>query len=659
MSEVGQIKTALKDREPWEQKCALMRRARYGLDRPQVQMVPFPRASNVYVPLIDTTIEQKKAYFAAVPYSSSQIVSFTGLSQQSRPHQAQAASYYDFIVKQKTEFEDEYQYAIDNLLEWGNWFIKITYDRKNEVPVYTAIHPLFIICPWTATSFRKVPWFVHVMQFHKGEFVRKYMKYAKGDKEEWKSKLNELYDGIQDTNEDNDQAGMNRDEYDREGISKSAKGGKIVIWEKHYMDKDGNRRIKSLSPDAPDFDFQDDRKYPYHYTTKMVGEDGQEIEQEQTEWMVEHCRREHIDKKLLSSRGYPELLHEAQYSCTSMLRAFHNDMALKLPGIYHAPNGIPGDTQNITLQQGTILPFKIESVNNGQASPQWIQSLEFSQRMWEARVATGQLALDSESGQGNKTAREVDFIAGMTNLNIKQETVMVAKSLRCVLRQGWRRIVQFKPKSLQYYTEENLDQLPEMALNDDYVLTVNGSAESMNREAQIKNAEVIYKSSVNNPFAKTGEAFKYLLETATPGLVTRLYNDPMQRQASAEMKASDDLTIMMVVYRPITLLPTDDFYVNAVTAVQFLQAASQKGLQVNPQQLALIQKYIQDNRAALQQTNKAMYDKLSQELNQLDMQNKQQMQAQQLQALVQAQRMGAQTPPPPIIQQQPQEALPV
>lgn len=645
-----------------------MRRARFGLDRPQVQMVPFPRASNVYVPLIDTTIEQKKAYFAAVPYSSSQIVSFTGISQQSRPHQSQSASYYDFIIKQKTTFEDEYQYATDNLLEWGSWFIKITYDRKAEVPVFTAVHPLFIICPWTATDFKKAPWFVHVMQFHKGEFIRKYARYhGKIDPKAWKAKLNELYDGISDSNEDNDQAGVNRDEYDREGISKSAKGGKIVIWERHYHDKDGNKRIKSLSPDSPDFDFQDDRKYPYHYMTKFMGDDGEE-EEETCEWMVEHCRREYIDKKLLSSRGYPELLHEAQYSATSMLRSFHNDMALKLPGIYFAPNGIPGDTQNITLQQGTILPFKIESVNNGQASPQWIQALEFSQRMWETRVATSQLALNSETGGNNKTAREVDFIAGLTNLNIKQETVMVAKSLRCVLRQGWRRIVQFKPKSLSYYTQENLDQLPEMALNDDYILTVNGSAESVNKEMQIKNAQAIYQSAVNNPFANTGEAYKNLLETVTPGLVTRLYRDPMQRQASAEMKASDDLSIMMTVYRQITLMPTDDFYVNVVTAVQFLQAATKMGLQVNPMQLKLIQGYIAQNRDALQKTNKAQYEKLSQELNQLDVQNKQQMQAQQLQALVQAQqgqRLAAPQspanptalPPSPIIQQEPEGAI--
>jgi hypothetical protein len=637
----------LSDRKDFEGKLTKFHLQRFCLNRATVNNTPWPRASNVRYPLSDMIIDQKKPFFAEVLYESETLPSFTALSKANMAYATGCGAYLDYIIKQKTDFEEEILYLSDNLLAKAECYCKITWDRKLQVPRFTQIDPLLIITPWTATKFQKVPRFVHVMQFHKDEFIRRFQN-EKVKREE----LEDLYEYSQGTKGNHDSQDSEQREYDREGISKTANKGKAVVWELHYEGPEGEKRIRTLSPDQPEFDFNDDRSYPYFWKTKLIDDNGEETEEEQCEWMVEHCRREYIDKKLHSSRSVCEVVEEGEYSLTAMMRAKQNDMTLRNAGCYYAPDGLPGNTQNMPMIPGQILPFRVEMVNQGQTPISWDVEMNQTKQLWEQRMATPNFGINEGAGTDKRTAKEVSFIQGLTSINVKQETRSWKRFIRALCRQAWRRCVQFKPRSLTYFEGSELSQLPETALNDDYEINVNVSADGLNKEAVVRNAETNFRLSQGNPFATPGEAYKKLLEVMYPSEVNRFYTNPQQRAKSAQRKAFGDIADIISTGAPIDPEPSDDFYTQAVTAMQYLQSLQQKGQSINPQQLNLISRYIQLNRDALKNTNKEAYNKLNQDLNQLEIQSQQQAVLQQAQA-----RMNGAIPQTNLNQSQPQQVF--
>lgn len=605
------VNRALNDRVRWEQKLARCHLQRFCLDRPTIQNHPWPKASNVRYPLSDTLIAQKVPFVYRVFYSSENLPFFKAMKGQNVPYAAKTASYYDFLIKQKTELEEELLYQLNSRYQDGEHFIKVMWDIEKQVPTFEHVDNLFIITPSSTQKIEDAEWIVHVIQMTELEMKKKF-KDVPGI-EDFIKKVKDI------TADKNDQLQREQTEYEREGINRSIQDGSIVLHECHYQDDNGIKRIKTMSPDDCDFDFQDDKEYPYGPVNELGI-----VDSSKSRWMIFHGRLEVTDKRLHSSRGICELVQEGEYSLTAMQRAKHNAMTLYNAPMYSAPNGIPGSSQNWQQTPGEILPFALQIVQQGQPPISWDIEMNQTRAIWERRVATPDFGLGKANTQNDsRTATEIKAIGGQQGLNVEMEVGLLKKFLNDVLRYGWSLVVQFKPKSLEFYFQDQLETLPMEALNNDYIITCSGSAESVNREYMAQKAIALRQTLMGDPSANMEELTKNVIERLEPDQVTRFFQSTGLSNMRAQRRAVDDLVVMMAGF-PVQADPSDNHIVSAMTDLQFLDAAKQKGTPLTPQQVNLISQNLAQHREALKKTNKPAYEQLNQALNQIDMHNQQQ-----------------------------------
>lgn len=603
----------LKDRLNWEKKLGKTQLQRFQQDRGKINNQPWPRASNVRWPLSDMIIEKWKPFFFKLIYTSENISNFKALVAANVAHCSGVAHYFDFVVKQKTDFEEEIQLAIDRALQDAECYMKTTWNLEREVPIFEEVQPIFLIVPTGTTNIHDSDCVIHVIQWNKNELKLKFPDLKPSDYER-------IEEGAADDHRtENDQVNKEEDEYFREGINRTTKDKRIVTWEVHYRDwkNKGEMRLRTISPDDPAIDFGDDREYPYEFCVKNK------------RWMFEVHKREIVSKKLHSARGIPEVVLDGEMSLTAAWRAKQNAMTIYNNPIWSAPGGIPGSTGNISFRPGQIIPFQIQRADSGPPPMSWDEEMQNTRRIYEERIGVPDFGLgdrNNKTGE-NRTAREISFIQQMSSAGIDLQAGNWKRYVGLIMKQAWGLIVQYKPKSLLYYINNDMQNLPPEALNDEYLIECSGSAENMNRELRIQKAQTLWQSSNNNPFATPGEAYKNLIEQTYPGQVQRFYRDPQAKEADSRAKAAMDLTVIMTTGFPIPIKPTDDFLVQAQTAMQFLQAQAQKGVGMNPQQVNLISMYIQANREALKRMKPDAYKQLNESMTQAGQPQQQQQQA--------------------------------
>lgn len=627
------INTALRDRREYENKLAAAHAQRFCLDRPERNNSPFPNASNFRYPLSDTLIDQKKPFLFKVSFASDNIAYFKSMDPLSTVFNNKTAAFFDFIVKEQTDFQEDIQYALDAHLQDGEDYVKITWNEEKQVPEAETIESMFIISPARGKKFKDVPWFAEVLHLSKKECKEAYPE-VKG--------IDEIFESLESGNSYDsrvDQSNKEEAEYRREGINFSGKKGYLVLYSYHYTTKD-SRRIRTISPDRPDIDFLDDREYPYDYCIKNKT------------WMVEHGKREYINAKTHSSRGYPEVVREGEYLMSGLVRSQHNALTMYGNPMLTAPNGVTGSTQNITWEPGSFLPFQVEAVNIAPPPFTWDAELSNQRSIWERRAATVDFGIGSGNEKNDsRTKYEVQQITNFTMAGLDMESGNWKRHLGLIFKQMWGLICQFKPKNLMYYLGDEIEKLPPEAINENYLITPTGSIDAINKEEMGRKAIAFWQMMQNNQYANQEEGWKNVVEWSYPGQVQRFYINPAQRQQQQSKKTLSDVSVIVATGAQMTPDQNDDFYTAALTATQFLQNADQQGRQYPSDTAQKVGNYIAIAREALKKQNKQQYEQLTQQLDLIDQQNHMRQQQQQLAAVAGSmqQSLGNNSLPQPLI----------
>ena len=622
------VSEALVDRQDYEKRLAKFEHQRFGKDRPRTNNDPWPNASNYRRKKSDEIIEQKKAFYSQIIHSSQYIANFKALIPQNLEFANLNEAYYDYIVKEKTEFERAMIYALDKGLQDGTSFVKITWDIDNQIPVFKWIENLMIIVPPKTLHLEDSPWIVHVVQLSEKEAKARYGNLPGFDN---------FLKGALSTDEDseliNDTVQRERERYERRGINVSGKQS-LTLWEYHYS-QGGKKRMKTISPDEPSFDFQDDQEYPY------VDSDGKQ------RWMFEHFRREWLSPDIYSSRGVPEIVWEEEFLVTAIERMKHNFMTLTCQPIFTAPNGLPpGSNNNISFIPGSVLPGNLVPLQWPAPPIAWDKETLNVESIVDRRMVTNNAAAGPNTlytgGDGNKTARQVSFEASLQTLSVNYETTPWKKFLRSVLRQGWQRVAQFKPQSLTFYLNNTLKQLPVEALNGDFNIVLSWSVDNINKEFNLQQAFALWQASIQNPYANPQEAWKNYTDQLAPGQGQRFQANTEELQADAVESIAKELDTMVSTGFPVRPKQNIDHYLAVVTTMQFIQAQQQMGMPIHPQRLPLLQQYMAAHRQLLAKTDPEKYKLLNQQLSELDIAQRQQMAQQAQQQQLQNQIVGAQ-----------------
>jgi hypothetical protein len=627
------IGEALVARLDYEKNLAIWESQRFADDRDEQNNDPFPNASNIRYPLADMIIEQKKAVYSQIIYSSEYLAVFKALTPANYPYANNLAPYYDQIVKEHTEFETQNIYCLDSGLQDGHSFMKISYEYDLGVPIFKWIENLMIIRPALATDIQVTPWITEVIHLTEDEAFAKFGKLPDFDKL-WKLASDE--DGNSETN---DTLGRLRDRYLRRGINISTGSKRLVVWLHNYQDSEGGKRMRYLSPDDPRFDFggagalPNDREYPFVDADKK------------SRWMYEEFKREWTSKNQASSRGIPEIVQEYEFLLTALWRFKHNIMTFTQTPTFTTPsNQPPGSTNNYTFVPGGFLPSGAQPVAWPAPPISLDEEMLKTREIAERRLATP----DTGVSRGNtmndsRTAREVSLISSIQQMAVNYETTPWKKFIRGCLKQGWNRLVQFKPQSLGFYLNGTMQSLPPDAINGDYMIDLSWSGDNINKEFLGQKAQALHQAALQLGDQRViSETWKNLIQHFAPGQSQRFELNPQLEQQDMAERIGSEIDTMVSVGFPVRVKQDVDHYQAVVLTMQFIQAQQHKGTPLDQQAVNLLSQYMAGHRDMLAKTNPQARKQLDFQINQLEQADKMQQQQQALQQVALAKQQELQ-----------------
>ena len=155
------IINALNQRETWENRQRLFYQARYFGVRRKVK--PWPTAADLHVQLIDTAIEKLKPSFVNSAIGNDILSSFVPMRQQLTPLTVSAERWFDYNMRERTNFQKEIVSVIDNLLLYGRGVSKVIWNEDKKRIEFEAIDPFHIIVPSYTKEFKDADFIVHII----------------------------------------------------------------------------------------------------------------------------------------------------------------------------------------------------------------------------------------------------------------------------------------------------------------------------------------------------------------------------------------------------------------------------------------------------------------------------------------------------------------
>jgi hypothetical protein len=605
------VMEALDARRDWERRIAQLHAQYYGLDRPDVMNYPWPGASSNRYLLAQMTIAKMLPIRNKLIHSSKNIVTMISKKKDLISKAPLMSQYFDFYTKQRTDFERQIQYSGWNQMQNGLCVMKSYYDTVKKRTVDEDIPPIFFIVPSDCHDVHESPWCVHIIQ-KSHDWVKKRFE-GTADKQALASFLSKQESGDYAPDE-SDSGQSEKHKYDRMGISRSkARTRNITLWERHFRDKENTLMMEYIIPDNPGLKVCEPFGYPYE---SMVKAD---------EYMFETSKYEEVNAHFYSAQGITEKATETEFSITAMWRAKLNTLQLFSSPVFYpmTPDSIPSTTQNLDFSPGSILPGGLQKVDMGEVPVEFMEEINFERGVFEQWIGRPDYGLGKANTLGEaRTATEVKAIAFQSSLNSEADLNNWKRFIGAIAKKRLGLLNEFKDeiKDWEFLTKEGFDQFDKSFISDDYFIEVNGSADSLNREAQLNNAIALFNLGLQaGPAGQANipELFKNVVENAEPERVERFVLQSGQAEAEAARSALQDMTSILVTGQMIPSQVGDPL-AKAQVAVQTLQNLMKTGQALPPQILGQISQYIAKNREQLKQTNKQGYQQITAMLDQLD-----------------------------------------
>lgn len=212
----------LSERQKWEDRQDIFYKMRnHGLRR---RRMPFPGAADLHYPLIDTVIEKLTPFYLQQLSGTALLADFVAKDAEGNEDGKladEAARYFDYEVKQKSNFEDELEPLIDTMLLSGRSVLKIRWDGMENALKYEVIDPLFFVVPPMTKELQGAEFITEIVQYSPSQY--KEISVFKQDPD-FVARLKTVGDENGDGDETNDK------KYTREGITQP-KDNAIVLWQ--------------------------------------------------------------------------------------------------------------------------------------------------------------------------------------------------------------------------------------------------------------------------------------------------------------------------------------------------------------------------------------------------------------------------------------------
>jgi hypothetical protein len=631
-----EILDAVQARSTWENRQATWYKMRHdGLRRINK---PFPGAADMHFPLGDMQIEKLKPFYLSQLYANDTIASFTSLRQENMSAQNEAALWFDYQLKQESNFEDELSIAVDKMLNCAVAPVKVYWCTEREKICFEAVNPTHLIVPAHTGRLAEADWIVHVQHYS----LHAYKRLTGFDQSaetlaaiaagESSSTANASYDQARST---------------REGITTNSKKDMLVVWEKYSRDEAGKWQIETYSPTAPTRPLRPAFGLPYAQGV---------FECKNPPPPFFEMTMERKDRGYYDPRSVMERLAPFEAALCKDWNTQKDYQTLVCNPVFTAENGVP-NTANLRMVPGQILPFKLQAVQMPPIPVDIAQSMMGTRTVADQLIAAPDFGTGSQQqGRDNKTAKEVSLIASVMGQAADMRTRSFRRELGHGLRMAWALCLQYVKTRRDYFNLDGYAQVAPEALEGSYRIELNASGDNWNRGMVVQQEQALFQMFRGDPFINQEELRRGLLNAMDPRKTKKLLIGQGTQQAAQLEDQAQEISIMLLGY-PSEVKETDDHGAHIQSIAGFTQRRATKGEPLPAEVLGLLAQHVAAHAQALQKANrdqwKAQGPQIQQYLQQLGAAAQQA--AMQEQAAAQGGMMpGMGLGPPPVPAGQPQ-----
>ena len=565
----------LADRSVWDTRQRMFYEMRHhGLRR---KNKPWPGASDVHFPLVDTTIsELKPAYFQQL-FATDLVAQFVPTSPQVAEFTTAAAQWFDHRIKQKTNLETEVLSSVDSMLMCGTGILKVLWDYSSKRLKYYTVDPQHFVVPAWTRDIADADRICHISVYSVDAYRRQ--KHLKQDKA--------ILDQI--TGSYNADAGdMNTEaaKYAREGLT-FPEQDKIIVWEVYHRCLDtGQWIICTYSPTSPDIDLRPPMKVPYNHGKPPFIAFNYEIK----------------DPGFFSSRGVVELQAIFEAELTKLMNEKNDAMTLFNRPLYRAERDMP-NTGNIRMTPVSILPYGIQPVTHQAPPISFDQQMNIMREIAQNRVSTPDFGLtQSLQNSERRTATEIQAIGGLYQQSSDLRMRIFRIALGNLYRMSWSILLQYDKTSLDYWYMDTAQQIPQEALHEKYNIQPTGSADGVNKQLLMQKAITRFQMFANDPYIDQGQLRKTILESDDATLVKRLYVDPQLIQSTQAEDQANEITFLRLGF-PALVKDSDDHLIHIQTVISYITNRADTGAPPEPAEGQFLQQHIGEHLEKLKKAD--------------------------------------------------------
>jgi hypothetical protein len=533
----------LDDRSAWESRQVLWHKMRtQGVPRTRK---PWPGAASMHVPLGDTIINKLKAYYVQWIFGPELLASFYAIEDQGDSYTDSVAQWFDYQVRECSNFPTMAICAIDSCLQNGMGFLKPYWDWNKERLAFASIHPYFIIVPPNTQEIQEADRIVHVMHMSEAEYVRNAESRGYNTDEDFIESIK---------GEGKPDQKYEETRYTAEGLSYSRLKDLIILWEVYVRESDGQIRVETFSPLQPDEPARAPFKLPFRHKQIPLIQLPYEL----------------IDPGFFSSRGVMELVQMYEASACKMWNEKLDFMSIANRPVLSTQGGSI-NAQNIRWEPGAVYDSVLQLVEQPAPPVDFDQEIQANRSFAEQRVGIPDFGIgDQADSQGqNKTATETNAITQVMQQSNDLRARVIKNAITAVFEQAWSILKQYKNDDLNYFWRKRRVTLDDAAFDNAYVLRPNGSVDGYSREREIQKLMQLRQLAQGAPWLKTSEIDRKIVELMDSSWIMQVFEEPPEVMANQQESQAIENSCMHDGFLP-QVEPTDDHVTHLTILLGYL-----------------------------------------------------------------------------------------
>jgi hypothetical protein len=521
----------LEDRESWENRQILWNKMRnQGVRRARK---PWPGAADAHVPIGDTVINKLKSYYCQWVFGPELLASFYALNDAGDSYTDSVAQWFDYQLRERSNFTKAAICAIDSLLQNGMGFLKPYYDATKERLAFASVHPYFVIVPPNTEGLDTADRCVHVMHMSKNDYLRS-----------GRNRGYNLDDSFVEsiTGEGKPDQKYAESRYTAEGLSHTRLKNLVILWEVYERQLDGQIRVHTFSPLQPDEPARESFMLPYQHKQIPLVQIPYEL----------------VDMSFFSSRGVMELVQMYEASASKMWNEKLDFMSIANRPVLSTQGGSI-NAQNIRWEPGAVYDSILQLVQQPPPPVDFDQEIQSNRSYAEQRVGIPDFGVGDQAGSEgkNKTATETNVISQVAQQSNDLRARTTKDAIATVFEQAWSLLRQYKKDDLDYFWRKRRITLPDAALDNAYVLHPNGSVDGYSREKEIQKLMQLRQLAQGSPWIKLPEVDRKIIELMDSSWIMEVFEEPPEVMSNQQESQAIENSCMHDGFLP-QVEPTDD-----------------------------------------------------------------------------------------------------